>query len=235
VTASLCLASYNIHKAVGTDRRRDPHRIAKVIAEIAPDIVALQEVDLRFGRRTGLLNLEALEEETGLVAVPVDRRLEAHGFHGNLILARGAEIEEVHHLALPGLEPRGALLADLRLDGRKLRVIGAHLGLLPQSRLSQARAILNRIEQLDDRPMVLMGDLNEWRTGRASSLGPLAEFFHSAPIGRSFPARYPMVPLDRMMACRRGRIDEFAVHDTALARVASDHLPIKGRLLLATE
>ena len=46
----LKFASYNIHKAVGTDRRRDPDRILAVLREIDADIIALQEVDLRKDR-----------------------------------------------------------------------------------------------------------------------------------------------------------------------------------------
>ncbi len=43
----LRLASYNIHRAVGTDGRQDIDRIAAVIEEIAPDLIGLQEVELR--------------------------------------------------------------------------------------------------------------------------------------------------------------------------------------------
>ncbi len=227
--SDLRVASYNIHKGVGTDRRRDLMRTAAVISELGADILALQEADTRFGTRTGLLNLDHLREDQGLVPVPVEGARAAHGWHGNLILARDALVETVHKLVLPGLEPRGALLADLVVRGRQVRVIAAHLGLLPASRAAQTRALLDRLDTLDRRPTLLMGDLNEWRHS-GPSLGPLGRFFTQAPAVRSFPARYPILPLDRMMAGAEAELHDLEAHDSPLARRASDHLPIKARL-----
>ena len=65
------IASYNVHKCIGVDRRFDPERTASVIAEIDADIIAVQEADKRFGERSGLLNLEMLERDCGLVPVPI--------------------------------------------------------------------------------------------------------------------------------------------------------------------
>ncbi|MFY8145672.1 MAG: endonuclease/exonuclease/phosphatase family protein, partial [Rhodobacter sp.] len=138
----LGVASYNIHKGVGADRRRDLMRTAAVISEIGADILALQEADTRFGSRRGLLDLDHLRADQGLVPVPVDGAGAAHGWHGNLILVRDALVQTVHKLVLPGLEPRGALMADLVVQGRPLRVIAAHLGLLPTSRAAQTQALL---------------------------------------------------------------------------------------------
>lgn len=224
---SLRLASYNIHKCVGLDRRFDPDRIRQVIRELAADIVALQEVDQRFGERAGLLDLARLEAETGLVPVPVNGHPRAHGWHGNLILVREALVQRVEEVTLPGLEPRGALVADLELgQGRGVRVIGAHFGLLRRSRHKQA-SLLAPYLRSGDRGAVLMGDLNEWRIDRAS---PLARYLsgeqadsHAPP---SFPARMPLLPLDRIIASDPGSLSGLTVHHSPLARVASDHLPI---------
>lgn len=68
-STDLLIASYNIHKAVGRDRRFDPARIVDVIDEIGADIIALQEADQRFGERAGLLDLEALKRRTGIQAI----------------------------------------------------------------------------------------------------------------------------------------------------------------------
>lgn len=228
----LGVASWNIHKGVGTDRRRDLGRTAMVIAELGADVVALQEADTRFGTRTGLLDLDRLHRDTGLRPVPVTGAGPAHGWHGNLILARDAEVEDLHQIDLPGLEPRGALLADLRLGGRPLRVIAAHLGLLRSSRRAQAEMLLHRLNALDERPTLLMGDLNEWREGWRSPFARLSARLPQQPMVRSFPARLPALALDRIMACDRGDLRDLAVHDTPLARRASDHLPIKARLSL---
>jgi len=227
----LVVASWNIHKGVGADRRRDLVRTAEVIGEIGADILALQEVDTRFGTRTGLLNLDALKIEHGLVPVPVEGSGAAHGWHGNLILVRDALVQTVHKLVLPGLEPRGALMADLVVQGRPLRVIAAHLGLLPTSRAAQTQALLDRLDALDRRPTLLMGDLNEWRHS-GPSLARFGRFFTQAPPVRSFPARYPVLPLDRMMAGAEAELHDLSAPDPPLARRASDHLPIKARLRL---
>lgn len=230
---NLRVASWNIHKGVGTDRRRDLRRTVDVIAELGADLVALQEADRRFGDRAGLLDLDHLRDLCGLSLVHVDTPGPSHGWHGNLILVRGdAEVRSVRPLALPGLEPRGALVAELRLHGRPLRVIGAHFGLLPRSRRQQTKAILDRLDEMEPHPTLLMGDLNEWRTGPSSPLSPFLRHFRPSPAPRSFPARMPMLPLDRMMVGPVGELHEIAVHDSPLARVASDHLPLKGRLVL---
>ena len=231
-TAEFTVASYNIHKAVGADRRRDPARIAAVIAEIGADILALQEADMRFGNRAGLMDLEALRRDLGLIAVPTESTGDAHGFHGNLLLVRNALVEVVHHLHLPGFEPRGALMTDLQIAGQPLRVISAHLGLLPRSRARQTRALMDKLATLDDRPALLMGDLNEWRLDKRSSLGPLADRFAGPATAQSYPARYPLFALDRIMTCPQGELTDLLAHVTPLSRIASDHLPIKARLRL---
>jgi endonuclease/exonuclease/phosphatase family metal-dependent hydrolase len=228
----LSVASYNIHKGVGLDRRRDLARTMAVIGELDADILALQEADTRFGIRTGLLDLEHLHRDLGLVAVPLPVSGPAHGWHGNLLLLRNAEVEEVHTLALPGFEPRGAMLSDLRIKGRALRVVNTHLGLLPGSRNAQARALIDKLASLGARPTLLMGDLNEWRS-QASMMRILQGFFTESPQVRSFPTRLPLLSLDRMMVCGQGHLRNLAAHDSPLARRASDHLPIKAELHLA--
>ena len=84
----ITIASYNIHKCVGTDGRFDPARIAAVIAEMDADVVAIQEADKRFGRRQGLLDLKALEGKTGLCLVPTSAAADGHGWHGNALLLK---------------------------------------------------------------------------------------------------------------------------------------------------
>ena len=229
----LSVASYNIHKGIGADRRRDLGRTAAVIAEIGADILALQEADTRFGTRTGLLDLDQIRRDLGLIAVPLDGVGDAHGWHGNLLLVRNALVQEVHQLILPGLEPRGAMVTDMVIAGQPLRIVNAHLGLFAGSRAAQARALIARIDQLDGRPTLLMGDLNEWR-GSGRALQTLGRHFQIADARASFPARYPLLALDRMMLSPHGELLDVSAHDSPLARRASDHLPIKARLRLGT-
>lgn len=236
--AELIVGSYNVHKGVGADMRRDPRRTIEVIRELGAQLVALQEVDRRFGDRRGVIDLARLKDATGLEPVPLPNRLGAlaHGWHGNLLLFRDAEIEDVRPITLPGLEPRGAIVCDLRFAGRPLRVIAAHLGLLHQSRLIQARRLAQEIDAARDRPTLVMGDLNEWRLGARCSLMPLRKQLRvvkrSAAAVASFPAQLPVLPLDRIIGCHRAELLELVPHDTPLARQASDHLPIKARLRL---
>jgi endonuclease/exonuclease/phosphatase family metal-dependent hydrolase len=234
---NLIVGSYNIHKGVGTDRRRDPHRTISVIREIGADIIALQEVDRRFGDRRGVLDLRALHAATGLSPVPLSDRLAdlAHGWHGNLILFRNVELEDARVLDLPGFEPRGAIVADLSVAGQPLRVIAAHLGLLKRSRLVQAERLAAEIQT--DRPTLMMGDLNEWRQGPGCSLMPLKtglDAVQSASTVASFPAGRPLLPLDRIIGCTQAEITDLAPHNSPLARLASDHLPIRARLRLGS-
>lgn len=227
----LRVASWNIHKCIGTDRRFDPARTAAVIAEIDADVIALQEVDRRFGDRQGLLDLARLAEETGLTPVPVQGQANSHGWCGNLLLVRRAEVGEVHQIALPGLEPRGALVADLELEGFGMaRVIAAHFGLLRQSRWQQMRRVMEAATSIE-RPALLMGDLNEWRPGGKSPFSLASEGFGVLPDPvASFPSRMPMLALDRIIPSQPGFLSPVRVHDTPLARLASDHLPISAHI-----
>ena len=226
--ANALVASYNVHKCVGVDRKFDPERIVRVIREIAPDVMALQEADNRFGDRAGLLDLGRLEMETGLVPVPVSGNGKGHGWHGNVLLFKRGTVRDVHQIKLPGLEPRGALVAEIDMDEKRtLRVIAAHLGLLRRSRSEQARVVLDIMNSPDEKPTLLLGDLNEWRLGNRSALNTLhTTFGPSPPAVPTFPSSLPLLALDRIMANRHGMISSVEAHDTPLSRVASDHLPL---------
>ncbi|MDI7861766.1 endonuclease/exonuclease/phosphatase family protein [Rhizobiaceae bacterium n13] len=228
--SGMLVASYNVHKCVGVDGRFDPDRISRVIHEIGADVIALQEADKRFGERDGLLDLPRLERETGLVPVPINGMAKAHGWHGNIVLFRQGLVRDVHQIRLPGLEPRGALVTDIDLDdGVAIRVIAAHLGLLRRSRAQQARMIVDIMNGRDERPTLLLGDLNEWRLGNRSSLNTLHSAFGPLPPAvPSFPSGLPVLALDRIIANRVGLLARIEAHDTPLARVASDHLPLKA-------
>lgn len=228
------VASYNIHKCRGTDRLVRPDRIIGVLGEIGADLVALQEVDRRFGQRIGLLDPVTLQKETGLHLLVQSDHVDGHGWHGNALLVRGEPVfYRRFRLTLPGLEPRGAVVAELDLGEGKFRVIAAHLGLLRRSRVDQANALLNAFLELVPMPTILLGDFNEWRRSRKSSLNVLEPYFGGSQPLPSFPAQRPMLSLDRILGWPQGLISELAVHDTPLSRKASDHLPLKGRVDLA--
>lgn len=223
----ITVASYNIRKCIGTDRVRRPDRILSVLAEIDADIVCLQEADRRVGARLSAIPFELIAQATPYRAVPYEIRPGGMGWHGNAILVR-RDIEIVAHrpLDLPTLEPRGAVMAELAIGQQRLRVVGMHLDLSGLWRRKQARAIIAHVEACATRmPTVLMGDLNEWSLAG----GCLREFtghFGFAPTGPSFHARRPIARLDRIMATPDLAVLDAGTHHSALAKRASDHLPI---------
>jgi endonuclease/exonuclease/phosphatase family metal-dependent hydrolase len=226
----LVVASYNIHKCVGTDGHFEPERIAAVIGELDADVVAIQEADRRFGRKQGLLDIKALQKQTGLSLIPTSEKSDGHGWHGNALLLRKGKVTDMRRLALPGAEPRGALVVDLDLPAGPLRLVAAHLGLLRRSRRWQLRSILHAIEEGPRMPILLVGDFNEWRPGRRSSLHELRPMF--GPLNHahfSFPSYFPVVALDRVIGSP-GLVTAMEVHDSELAQVASDHLPLRATI-----
>ena len=192
----LSVASYNIRKSVGTDWRRQPDRILEVLGEIDADVVALQEVDRRFGRRASSLSVENILHNTAYFPVRFGARPTSLGWHGNTILVRkGGEVLLHKIIHLPALEPRGAVLADIRINGFAVRVIGMHLGLVGLWRKRQAIAVLDHLKGLEEKlPTVIMGDLNQWTT-EGGVLGHFAEEHHVIAPGPSFHATRPLLPL----------------------------------------
>jgi endonuclease/exonuclease/phosphatase family metal-dependent hydrolase len=219
------VASYNIRKTIGTDRRRNPERTIEVLCEIGADVVALQEADRRFGGRASALPAHLLEEHSPYRPVPLPHRTGGIGWHGNAILVhRDVEVAGCDALHIPALEPRGAVRAELHVKGVPLRAIGMHLDLSGLWRRRQSRAILHHAEQGDSMPVVMMGDLNEW-SPQGGCLRDFGHHFAFAPCGRSFHARRPVVALDRIMFAGL-ELADCGVHMSAAARKASDHLPI---------
>lgn len=228
----ILFASYNMRKAIGTDRRRNPDRILDVLGEIDADVIALQEADRRFGARASAIPHHMLEERSDYKAVPFDMRVGSIGWHGNAILVRkSVEILNCVALHIPALEPRGAVVAELRVNGTALRVVGMHLDLSGLWRRRQSHAILGYLAHHDSGlPTVLMGDLNEWSATRGC-LHDFARDYRFAPCGPSFHSRRPIAALDRIMVSHGWSIQDCGVHSSPAARKASDHLPIWARLI----
>jgi endonuclease/exonuclease/phosphatase family metal-dependent hydrolase len=227
------VASYNIHKCRGADGVRRPDRIIGVIRELGASIIALQEVDRRFGRGRGVLDPTAIERETGMQLLVQSDASQSHGWHGNALLVRGDPISYRRlRLKLPGREPRGAIVAELDLGEGEFRVIAAHLGLFRLSRVDQVSAILTAFRDLPPMPTIVLGDLNEWRRRGRSALRALEPTFGVAPPILSFPSRRPVFPLDRILGWPAGLVEDLAVHDTPLARRSSDHLPLTAKVNL---
>jgi endonuclease/exonuclease/phosphatase family metal-dependent hydrolase len=221
------VASYNMRKSIGTDRRRRPERTLQVLMEIGADVIALQEADRRFGTRAAVLGGHLLDEHSPWKAIPFGLRASSMGWHGNALLVRKeAQVVDCEAIHLPALEPRGAVMADIRIRGQLIRVVGMHLDLSGLWRRRQAHAIITHVgASTAQRPTVLMGDLNEW-SAASGCLRDFAHHFTFADTGKSFHARRPVARLDRIMASPDLRITACGVHDSAASRTASDHLPI---------
>ncbi len=227
----ILVASYNMRKAIGTDRRRRPERTLAVLNEVGADVVALQEADRRFGARVSAIPLPLIEEHSPYKPVPFEARAGSLGWHGNAILVRKeVEVLGMELLQIPSLEPRGAVLADLAVNGATLRVVGMHLDLSGLWRRRQAHAILQHLgARPGDPPTVLMGDLNEWSV-RGGCLRDFAHHLTFADCGRSFHVRRPVARLDRIMVTPGLGIEQCGVHQSATARKASDHYPVWANL-----
>jgi endonuclease/exonuclease/phosphatase family metal-dependent hydrolase len=156
---------------------------------------------------------------------------------GNALLTRHPVVRvQLHDLAMLGREPRGAIDADIEVAGRLVRVIATHLGLRGGERRRQSERLL---EVVAFRPSaaqaaeILLGDLNEWRPAPRNSITALLRHYPAAPAPASFPARWPMLRLDRILADRGLRLERCAAVRSVLTRFASDHLPVCARFAWA--
>lgn len=227
---SLRIATYNIRKALGNDRRRDPERTLRVIEALDADIVLLQEADMRLGQRPPALPT-TLFSGRGFRPVVFAHGRNSLGWHGNAMLIRdGIEVLATAHIDLPGLEPRGAVQADLCVQGRVLRVVGTHLGLIRASRRRQLAALRQFARHSEISTQLIAGDFNEWSgLSHLAGFGPDFRVLESPP---TFPARRPLAALDRIAVTVDFTLSDIAADMSAEARRASDHLPLVANLIL---
>jgi phospholipase D1/2 len=226
----LRVATYNVHRAIGSDGRTDPGRILGVLREIDADVYALQEVE---AHDDGADMLAWLAAELGYHAIPGTTLKRRDGHFGNGVLTRcGVRGKRITDLSWRGREPRGAIAVDVACDGGHiLRVVATHLGLRPAERREQVQQLLHLFRERPDDHSVLLGDLNEWFLwGRP--LRRLHRFFKETPSLATFPAALPVLALDRVWAHPRAMLSLLSVHKTPLARKASDHLPLVATLEL---
>jgi len=225
---TLKVATYNVHRCVGRDGRKDVARVLDVLREVDADVIALQELEWQPAAALDLLGDFA--RELGYAGIAGPTLLEGVGHYGNAVLTRlqARDIRRID-LSVPGREPRGAL--DLVLDAPygALRVIATHLGLVPAERRLQVRRLLGLLAPVRPEPVVLMGDINEWFLWRRP-LRWLRAHFGRVPAPATFPARHPLLALDRIWVEPRWLRAGLAVHATPLARRASDHLPLSMML-----
>lgn len=220
------VASYNIHRCIGLDGRNDPERIARIIEEIDPDLIGLQEVESRFGTTLDIHQLNYLAEETGMQAIAGSTVLRKNSHYGNALLTRHRVCEvRTLDVSVGRREPRGILDVDLDVYGKKLRVLVTHLGLGSRERRRQTRMLLEAVAAHRDEPVVILSDFNEWFPWR-QPLRSMHARLGKPPVLNTFPAAWPIMALDRIWVAPRRNLAGIKVHRSPLACVASDHLPL---------
>ncbi|MBV7409497.1 endonuclease/exonuclease/phosphatase family protein [Maritimibacter sp. DP1N21-5] len=221
------VASYNIRKAVGRDRRRDPARILDVLNTLDADVVVLQEADKRLGQRPAALPPRMISDHTDFVPAPLATNAVSIGWHGNAVLVkRGIEVTGCTRIDLPFFEPRGAVAVEIE---DRFRVVGVHLGLLRRHRHGQLRQLRSILTERNI-PTAILGDFNEW--SRLEGMEELGSDFHLHMPGPSYPTVRPTGALDRVALTHDIEVREKGVHMTELTRIASDHLPVWVKLTL---
>lgn len=228
------LLTYNIHKGIGgQDRRYRFDRIVHVIEHERPDLICLQEVDCQVRRSAfddqpkrfaeafpGLAELYQLNVHLG------------QGGYGNLILSRwplrsAAQVS----LRLKWRKPRGAQAVVVETPEGPMQLVNWHLGLAEKERHWQVHRLLEHPEFLEcaHLPTLIAGDSNDWRN--TLTHGPFHRHgFHQVTVPharfRTFPAYYAVVSLDKVFARGAVHVRHAHVVHTALAKKASDHLPL---------
>ncbi|HCC54976.1 MAG TPA: endonuclease [Desulfobulbaceae bacterium] len=238
----LRILSYNIHRAIGVDRRFRPERIAKVLAHYNADLVLLQEVDVG-APRSRELNLAQELAELGnypYYAVGLNVQLRK-GMYGNATLSRYPIIRERNiDLTLDGRKARGCLFTELELpylaSTRLLPVFNLHLGLSFKERPQQVGRLVRAPEFAGlgaNDPCVVAGDFNDWWTRIAplftEALGFSCATNHGGGYQNAiltYPSFSPTTGLDKVFC--RGPITVLGGKRCRLrvSRVASDHLPV---------
>ena len=231
--------TYNVHSCIGMDGKVSPDRIARVIAQCSPDIVALQELDVGRARTKGV-NQARLIAQTLQMAFqfhPVIRM--EQGLYGNAVLTH-FPMKLVKARRLPGLtnkpriERRGALWAAIDVGGRQIQFINTHLGLRSRERRLQVEALLG-LDWLHHpdclEPVILCGDFNALPYSWASR--HIARRLRDAQVSvrnhrplKTWFGRLPAARIDHVFVGPGIEVLAVNVSRTGLARVASDHLPL---------
>src|SRR2546426_11921348 len=162
-------------------------------------------------------------------------RPHGNGTFGNVLLTRLPVLGwATCDLSRGSREPRGCLRVDLGANGRAFHVFNCHFGLGLRERREQIVLLADFIRASSrlEGPRVLMGDFNEWHRGPVTR-GLRREFSSPMRRRRTHPAMFPLFALDRIYWHAELEGEEFSVHRSRMARVASDHLPVVARLRLS--
>ncbi|HXQ71995.1 MAG TPA: endonuclease/exonuclease/phosphatase family protein [Pyrinomonadaceae bacterium] len=228
------VATYNIHKCRGLDRRVRPKRITAVLKEIDADVVALQEV-VGMDEATRERNqVRAIAEDLGVdFRIGENRRIRGAAY-GNAVLSRLPIVANHNHdLSWRRYEPRGCLEVAVAVDAQTtLQTFNVHLGTGFFERRYQGHRLLEVIagDVNPASPRVILGDFNEWTRGLTTRLLSLhlnsAEPEQRLGRARTYPGVFPILHLDHVYYNSSLKLERIFVHRSGLALAASDHLPI---------
>lgn len=237
----LRVATYNVHKCRGLDRRVRPERIVEVLREMDADIVALQEVLSLHGSSREKDQARFISEEIGMTCVVGRTRLHNGAVYGNAVLTRLPLIDARNYdISVRGRERRGCMRVDVTANGSGLlHVFNAHLGTAFIERRHQGRKLVNDTilnnEELSGM-RILVGDFNEWTRGLTTRL--LGAHLTSADIRthllrtRTYPGVFPVLHLDHVYFDDSIELAAMTLHKSRLAMIASDHLPLIADFLI---
>lgn len=231
------ILTYNVHRCVGTDGRLDVGRVAAVIAAEAPDVVALQEVDVG-RRRTGHVDqAHEIAKRLGMAFhFNAALKVEEERYGDAILTALPEKLIKAGPLPgyrrIPQLEPRGAIWVAVTEGARTLNIINTHLGLVPREQQLQAQDIAGPgwLGAAPEGPLLLTGDFNAtpgtvvYRTLTAGLID--ARRLAKWPVSATFPSPFPVLRLDHMFIGKGLRVEAMRVPQSTLAKAASDHLPL---------
>ena len=234
----LRVLTYNIHRAIGVDRRFRPDRIVEIIRDHDPDVALLQEVDEGAPRSKELDLGQELADTLGYPHVAIGHNVTLRkGRYGNATLSRfPIERERNIDLTVNGRKPRGCQHTTLAVNGGTVDVFNLHLGLSARERRRQVGMLLASPEfdcTSNGGACLVGGDFNDWRSllkpiftqtlgFRSASQRPEragADIF-------TFPSFSPRGALDRIYYTRPLRLESARRCGHKAAKVASDHLPL---------
>ena len=220
------MLTWNIH---APDRRHDLDKVVALVRKHDPDIVALQEIDSR-GRAGGHLPFSFLSAALGAHAAEARTITAPDGHYGHAVISRWPLTDIVlHNLSVSRREPRMAIQAEVETPYGDLHVAAVHLGLGVKERRAQA-VMLATLCSTPGETAVALGDFNEWFGGGAVG-NSLRHLFPARTPHRTFPARLPLLRLDRVY-CRPGQALVRSWTDIG-ARGLSDHLPVIADIRIA--
>lgn len=231
----LRVATYNIHKCIGIDRRYSPERIVAVLKEIEADVIALQEVVCHSNLRERDHQARFIADELEMDFCVGENRRHNGGDYGNVTLSRSTITDSRNHdITIKRREPRGCLSTTIAVEGREpFQFFNLHMGTSFFERRKQVHKLLSdpllQVPEIKGR-RIIVGDFNEWTTGLTTRMLKTRYKTVDAKVDlgtrRTFPGFMPIVHLDHIYFDSGFKLLKAYVHRSRLAKLASDHLPI---------